>query len=379
MNERTGTGVGAAASSTAISKGGQPARRLGRGLSALINVSVPVDAGQAEVPADALSNGSAGHRGGAGPAGAESGGGGEDNTRGVGASASETRGEREIVSIAIDRIVPSPFQPRKHFDAAAIAELAASITSAGLIQPIVVRRSGSAPGVGEGGGHEPSRFELVAGERRWRAARHAGLARLPAVVVEISDEQAAEWALIENVQRTDLSPLERGEALKSLGEKFGLTHQALAEKIGLDRSSVTNLIRLTELEPALAGLIQSGELSLGHGKALLSLAPGSTRVELGRRAAQEGWNVRKLEATAASLRGREAAPGDVQNLSVSVEPKLSKREIQLRDLERQLSEHLGTKVRIRTDKSGKRGSVQLAFFDLDHFDGLMTKLGFVMR
>src|SRR5207248_2832206 len=163
--------------------------------------------------------------------------------------------------IAVTAIVPSRFQPRKVMDEGAIARLADSIKRSGLMQPVVVRPAG--------GG-----YELIAGERRWRAAKLAGLVQIPALVREVGDEQAAEWGLVENVQREDLNAMERAWALRDLSQKFGLQQSELADRVGLDRSTVANLIRLTELEPEIADLIAKGKLSAGHGKALLMVPAG---------------------------------------------------------------------------------------------------------
>lgn len=340
-------------------------RRLGRGLSALIGTPVAVEPGGGERASDGAqrdrsmiveqqrsreSTSAAAGVGGAGGAGEPAGGAGQ------------------IVYISLPQIVPSPHQPRKTFDRAQLVELGESIKSAGLIQPIVVRAR--ARGAADGGDEQAS-YELIAGERRWRAAALAGMWRVPAVVVEISDEQAAEWALIENLQRADLSAMERAEALRSLAEKFSLTHAALAQKIGLDRSSVSNLIRLTELEAPVRAMLQDGRLTLGHGKALLACPPGASRLRLAARAVEQGWSVRRLE--------RAIAPAPAGVVAAQPEPGPSPRAIDLRELEKQLGEHLGTRVRIRTKGGGKRGTLAVSFYDLDHFDGLMTKIGFVMR
>lgn len=435
---RTGSGGGPGVQSStsaagAPGTGSAPARRLGRGLSALIGSPLPVDAGvrpdsrAAAVPRQPI--------GGSGPSQLPTRAGDMGSSSAPAATSTHSAtpnapshqpapegpladSRERVLSLALDEIVPSPHQPRKVFEASAIDELAASIRSAGVIQPIVVRlrsRDGAArTSVSSGGdvtsGEEArsaessAMYELIAGERRWRAARAAGLARVPAILATISDEQAAEWALIENLQRTDLSAMERADALKSLSEKFNLTHAELARRVGLDRSSVTNLIRLTELEDSLRALLQDGRLSLGHGKALLMLKPGSARERLGQRAEREGWSVRKLEQAAANdknlaqgnppvastgqgdegfTRGARVgvASGVLSDASFAGGDSASARakDAALRDLERQLGEHLGTKVRVRTDKTRKRGSLVVSFYDLDQFDGLMSKMGFALR
>lgn len=259
--------------------------------------------------------------------------------------------------INIDQIVPNKFQPRRGFDEASLAQLADSIRHSGLMQPIIVRRAG-----GGGGG-----YELVAGERRWRAAKLAGLAHIPALVRDLSDEESAEWAIVENVQREDLNPIERAHAFRALTERFGLSHAQIAERAGLDRSSVTNFVRLTELEAQIQEMIGAGRLSFGHGRALLAVPSVETRLSLAMEAAREAWSVRRLERAAASISAGGKPATQV--------PK-GARPASLEDLERRLGEYLGTKVNILTSATGKRGKVVVEFYGLDHFDGLMGRIGF---
>ncbi len=267
------------------------------------------------------------------------------------------------MQITLESAEPNRFQPRRVFDEAQLKELAASIRSAGVVQPILVRRG--APGM----------YEIVAGERRWRACKAAGLTHVPAVVAELSDEQAAEWALIENIQRAELSPMERAWAVRGLAERFGLTHGQIGEKLGIDRSSAANLARLTELEKEIHELLENGQIALGHGKVLLGMTPGPVRVGLAKQAASQGWSVRRLEQAAA--RAAQAPGGAAPEVRIG-EQAISKAAAMM-DLERQLGEHLGTSVRIRASAGGKRGSLVIKFYDLDHFDGLMSKVGFVLR
>lgn len=235
------------------------------------------------------------------------------------------------------------------------------------MQPVLLRRSGR----GGGGG---TVYELIAGERRWRAAQLAGLDSIPAVISEISDEQAAEWALIENLQREELAPMERAWGLRSLSERFALTHGQVAERVGLDRSSVANLIRLTELEEPIRLLLDERRLSVGHGKALLGMPAGPARTALAERAAARHWSVRQTEeAVAAHL---APALADSPARSAGSIPGGSLARI---DLERQLGDYLGTKVRIHANRAGTRGRILVDFYDLDHFDGLMAKIGFQPR
>jgi len=263
-------------------------------------------------------------------------------------------------AIPVGSIVPNKYQPRRSFSEASLEGLASSIRTSGVIQPIVVRRLAGVDDAPQG-----ARWELVAGERRWRAARLAGLAEIPAIVTQATDRESAELALVENLQREDLNPVERAEALKRLRDEFGLTQAQVAERVGLERATVTNLIRLTELEPEILELLASGRLGSGHGKALLALEPGESRRRVARQAAEEGWSVRRLERASQEPTGASPqaearhAPSD-----------------HLRALERQLGDHLGAKLRIRPRSNGKSGIIMIEYFDLDHFDGLMEKLGY---
>lgn len=260
--------------------------------------------------------------------------------------------------VDLGSIVPSPYQPRRTFDPGAITQLAESIRHSGVMQPIIVRQKGSG-------------YELVAGERRWRAAQLSGIQQIPAIVRYLSDEQSAEWALVENVQREDLNPIDRGMALKALVDRFGISHSQIAERLGIERSTVANLIRLTELEVEIAGMISRGELTGGHGKALLSIPPGEARLNLAREAAAGAWNVRKTELLA------QAHAIKPENVGTKAAPKaeVEARQAVLRDLERQIGHHLGTKVLITTDRTGAKGKLSIEFYSIDHFDGLLRKLG----
>lgn len=259
----------------------------------------------------------------------------------------------EIVRIA--SVYPNKQQPRKHFEPTALAALAESIKAAGVLQPVLVRRRGE----GE--------FELVAGERRWRAAKLAGLDRIPAIIAEVTDEQSAEWALIENIQREDLNAMERAWALKGLMDRFGTTAAQLAERVGLDRSTVVNFVRLTELESPIQKLIEEQRLTGGHGKALLAAAPGDDRVAMARVASEQRWSVRRteLEAARRSKPRAESNSGAVERTAAVID-----------DLERRLSVYLGTKVSIHSSRAGTRGRIAIEYYDLDHFDALMSKIGF---
>jgi ParB family chromosome partitioning protein len=263
-----------------------------------------------------------------------------------------------VEALSLVAIHPNAGQPRKVFDQDALQRLAESIRVAGVIQPVLVRKSG--------GGQDS--YELIAGERRWRAAKIAGLERIPAIVAHVSDAQSAEWALIENIQREDLNAMERAWALRHLMDRFGVSAAELAERIGLDRSTVVNFIRLTELESSIQRLIEDQRLTGGHGKALLAAPAGDDRVALARAAVEQKWSVRRTELEAARCVKARPAPGGAgagERTAAVIE-----------DLQRQLGAHLGTKVHISARRGGTRGRIVIEYYDLDHFDALMTKIGF---
>jgi ParB family transcriptional regulator, chromosome partitioning protein len=266
----------------------------------------------------------------------------------------------EIRSIPTHLIVPNRRQPRKTFDEDSIARLAESIAHAGLMQPILVRPIGSG-------------FELIAGERRWRAANRLGLREIPAIVSDVSEQVSAELALIENLQREELNPMDRAHALRHLCEDFGLTHQELADRVGLDRASVTNLLRLSDLDPLAADFVRSGRLSQGHGKALLAVMNLNIRHELAGKAATAGWSVRELERRIQHVligSATKAAQTDPTH------PATTPRSANAADLERKLGEHLGTRVNIQLGRKKGSGRLIIEFYSLDQFDGLMARFGF---
>ncbi|MDX2148208.1 MAG: ParB/RepB/Spo0J family partition protein [Planctomycetota bacterium] len=254
---------------------------------------------------------------------------------------------------------PNRFQPRRQFAPESILELAASLRVSGMMQPIIARPSGK---------NANARFEIIAGERRWRAALEAGLETVPVIVRPLSDQESAEWALVENLQREDLNPIDKAHALRALLEKFNLTQQQLASRLGIDRSSVANQIRLTELEPEISTLVVDNKLTTGHARALLAVPGGNGRIQLANECVRYSWTVRRLELEARTI-NTPVAP------VAAPEEKLAERLAITRELEDKLVRLLGAPVEIRTGKDGKSGSISIRFFDLDHFDGLMAKLG----
>lgn len=302
----------------------QKPRKLGRGLSSLLEESAPQ---QIDAPSYELSD-----------------------------------SNQKIHEIPIDDIRPNSFQPRIRFDDRHLAELAASIRLAGLMQPVVVRAV-------EGG-----KFELIAGERRWRACRMAGMDAVPAIVRQADDRNSAELALIENVQRTDLNPIERANAFRALMGKFSMTQSEVADRVGLDRSSVANLLRLLELPEDIRNMIVDGALSAGHGKMLASVSDDIERRNLVERILTEHLSVRQTEKAVRDLvnRGKPADAAD------RAKPDADQ-DANIRDLESKLGEHLKTRVRIDVAAGGSKGKLIIEFYDLEHFDGLMSAMGYEAR
>ncbi len=252
--------------------------------------------------------------------------------------------------VAIKEVVRSRYQPRRHFDEDALNELAASIKAQGLMQPVVLR---TRP---QGG------YELIAGERRWRAAQIAGLAHVPAVIREVTDEQASAMALIENIQREDLNPLEEAQALERLKEEFTLTQQEVADAVGKSRVAVTNLLRLLHLCPPVRDMLLASEIEMGHARALLPLEP-LDQERLARVVASKGLSVR---ATEALVRDRHKP--------AKTAPKRPEKDADTARLERDLSDRVGAPVSIDQDTGGRGGRLTIAFSSLDELEGILSHL-----
>jgi ParB family chromosome partitioning protein len=250
--------------------------------------------------------------------------------------------------LALDALAPGRFQPRAHMDQQALEELAESIRSQGVIQPIVVRSAAN------------GRYEILAGERRWRAAALAGLARVPVVVRDVPDRAAMAMALIENIQREDLNPLEQAAGLKRLVDEFGLTHDEAARAIGSSRSQASNLLRLLSLAANVQHLLREGRIDMGHARALLAL-DGARQVEIANRVVAGALSVRQTEQL---VRAALKAP---------VTSKRARRSRDLEALEEELSDRLGTTVAIRPGRKGS-GQLILRYGSLEHLDTLLEKL-----
>jgi ParB family chromosome partitioning protein len=242
-----------------------------------------------------------------------------------------------VQELSLTDLELNPFQPRKHFNQAALEELASTIREHGILTPVVVRRAA--------GG-----FQIIAGERRIRAARLAGLSHIPSIVKEANDSQALQMALVENLQREDLNPLEAAQAYQRLVDEFGLTQEQVAERLGRDRSSVTNALRLLRLPERIREDLASGMMSEGHARAILGLEKPAEQLRARDAVVKRGLSVRETEALVRRLRGRESSRTTSQR---TANPNLSA-------LEDQLRTSLGTKVRIV--RSGARGTLEISFF-----------------
>jgi ParB family chromosome partitioning protein len=271
------------------------------------------------------------------------------------APALEATPEDQLRQLPVDALTPGKYQPRKHWDEGKLDELAESIRSQGVIQPIVVREL-------------PDRtFEIIAGERRWRASKLAGLGEIPAVVRAVDDRTMVAMSLIENIQREDLNPLEEAHALEQLIDEFELTHAQAADTVGRSRASVSNLLRLLELPPAIRALLEAGRLEMGHARALLTLSP-ELASRLAADAAEHGWSVREVEH-----RAQQFAAGKLPSASKKANGGKSRPQADIAALETELSETLGAKVNIAHGRGGK-GRLVIHYSDLDTLDGVLERL-----
>ena len=270
-----------------------------------------------------------------------------------------------LAEVSIDEIIPNPLQPRLHFDEESMAELATSISHVGVLQPILVRPV-------DGG------YQLIAGERRWRAARRAGLTTVPAVVRSSDDVSSVEEALVENLQRDDLTPLEEAAAYQQLIEDFGVTHDDVAKRVGKSRSAVTNTLRLLGLPPGVQHLLADGKLSAGHARALLGTPDRTLQERLAQQAVSDGWSVRTMEE--AVRRGgapvapveprsqRDSTPAD----GAGLRPATRLRPPGLLELEQLLADLLDTRVGVQM--GAKRGKVTIEFADLADLERIYRRM-----
>ena len=250
----------------------------------------------------------------------------------------------------IDLLDPSPYQPRTRFAEAALEELAQSIRSSGIIQPLVVRKVGA-------------RYQLIAGERRWRAAQRAELLRVPVVLREVSDEQALELTLVENIQREDLNPIEQARAFQRLMDQFHLTQEEVASRTGKDRATVGNSVRLLALNETFLEWIEEGKMTAGHGRALLAIEDQKLRFELAQKASRGRLTVRQLERMATRRARGRAQHGQSEVHDPNRQAALD-----------ELQKHIGTRVSLHMPRKGHAGELILEFYDEEQLNGLYERL-----
>ncbi len=302
-----------------------PRNALGRGLGALIREPEPTAVVDSQTPASLATVG------------------------GAAAAPAREPAHHGPQEIDIDLVEPSPYQPRTRFREEALDELARSIKASGIIQPIVVRPIGN-------------RFQLIAGERRWRAAQRAGLTKASAIVRQVSDELALEMTLVENIQREDLNPIEAARAFERLMAEFQLTQESVAERTGKDRATVANAVRLLKLEPIMQDWIEERKLSAGHGRALLAVGDPQLRMRYAQRAARGGLTVRQIERLASRhARGRK------EKTEIHVDPNI-------REALDELQRRLGTKILLRQRTKLRPGQLVLEYYEDAQLMGLYDRL-----
>jgi ParB family chromosome partitioning protein len=261
-------------------------------------------------------------------------------------------GGPELRELDVTQIEPNPDQPRAKFDSSALDALAGSIGSVGLLQPLIVRPL------------DDGRYELVAGERRWRAAQKAGIDRVPAVIRTSPEDERLQAALIENMVREDLNPVEEARACAALVDDLGISKEELARRVGRSRAAISNLIRLLDLPDPVLGLLERGELTEGHGRAVLQVSDQDRRASIAKQAASEGWSVRELERRTTAGPKRKKAPAGGR---ISAEERAA-----MADAEDLLGSALGQDVRVRRDGSGVKA--ELHFDDLGELESLAKRL-----
>jgi ParB family chromosome partitioning protein len=299
-----------------------PRNALGRGLSALIREPEPLP--QQQPPAVAVAAAAAA----------------------VAPAPLPTDG---LLHIDIDLIDPSPYQPRTRFREEALDELARSIQASGIVQPLVVRRLGS-------------RYQLIAGERRWRAAQRAALGRVPVVIRNVPEEMALEMTLVENLQREDLNPIEQARAFQRLTDEFSLTQEQVAERTGKDRATIANVLRLLKLDEPIQDLLEEGRLSAGHGRALLAIVDSKARLDLARRIARGGMTVRQVERLAArGVKSRADSP--VPSMDPNAKAALE-----------ELQRRFGTRVHLTPLRPGRPGQLAFEYYDARDLTRLYEQL-----
>lgn len=270
----------------------------------------------------------------------------------LGDAALQTQPEGSL-TLPISQIQPGLNQPRKRFEPEALAELTESVRTHGVIQPITVRRLGS------------GYYQIIAGERRWRAAREAGLSEVPAMVIEADDRTVMELGLIENLQREDLNPLEEARGYETLLKEYGLTQESVAQRMGKSRPAIANSLRLLALPESILSMLESGTLSAGHARALLTLPTEALQLALAKRVTEEGLSVRQTEALAKRLSKapKETPKKDDHKAEIAM---------YLADVEKNLSNRFGRKVKVTNGR--KKGKIELEYYNADDLEALLTAL-----
>ena len=318
--------------------------RLGRGLSSLMTGSAVVPNATSDQENGGMATG-------------------PTETRSVETAISPSGDASELVHLSVSDVTTNPYQPRKQIDPDSLSRLVESVRRDGVMQPVIVRPApGSTPG-------DARHYELVVGERRWRAAIEAGLQSVPALIRDMDDRQIAQWALVENLQREDLNPLERAEAFRSLSDEFGLGHEQIAQQVSVDRSTVSNTLRLLALQRDVQQMVRGGQLSAGQARALGALSEHHQQLALAREAVQKDLSVRQVEAAVRQCNARDADGGEGTQTGSS-----SHNRPHLTDLEKQLVEQLQMRVKIRPGRKKGSGSLTIHFDSLDAFDGILSRL-----
>lgn len=267
----------------------------------------------------------------------------------------QAKKDEAVVELELDLIEPNRRQPRKHFDETALEELAVSLKTYGMIQPIVVKKSGDY-------------YEIIAGERRWRAAKIAGMEKVPVVVKKWEEGEAFEAALVENLQREDLNPMEEAESYQRLQEEFGLSQEKIAEKVGKSRSAITNSLRLLQLDPRVRNFVVENKLTSGHARTLLSITDGDTQFELAEHIIEEGLSVRAVEALVKARLAKAEKADEEKEEAAKVD------ETAYRAIEDDLKSLFSTKVKLKPMGKRNKGKIEIEYYSEDDLERLLALL-----
>lgn len=267
----------------------------------------------------------------------------------------QAKKDEAVVELELDLIEPNRRQPRKHFDETALEELAVSLKTYGMIQPIVVKKSGEY-------------YEIIAGERRWRAAKIAGMEKVPVVVKKWEEGEAFEAALVENLQREDLNPMEEAESYQRLQEEFGLSQEKIAEKVGKSRSAITNSLRLLQLDPRVRNFVVENKLTSGHARTLLPITDGDTQFELAEHIIEEGLSVRAVEALVKARLAKAEKADEEKEEAAKVD------ETAYRAIEDDLKSLFSTKVKLKPMGKRNKGKIEIEYYSEDDLERLLALL-----